>query len=248
MTTEIATKPEDEQREDAMKERVDRIQGAITDVLAPNLNSVTFMAVVLKQVRANLDLMDCPASSLMMAVHTCAQLGLTPGPELGLAYLIPFAKRVTVQIGYKGWVELAMRSPKVKVISAGVVYQDELDQGLFSATLMPADVHHGISFGTVNRGHDQLRVAYAMAELTSGAKVLVVLDRHQVEAHKAKAQGTGKASSPWKVHTDKMWRKTAIKDLLAGGLVPIVSEMAIAMQVDQGDEIAPDVTYTEPGQ
>ena len=50
---------------------------------------------------------ECSVSSLYRCAISCAELGLEPGGILGHAYLIPYAGEATLQIGYRGMMELA---------------------------------------------------------------------------------------------------------------------------------------------
>ena len=66
-----------------------------------------------------------------------AQLGLEPNTALGLAYLIPYEvkgiNKVQFQIGYKGLLELANRSGKLKTLYAHEVRENDefdIDYGL----------------------------------------------------------------------------------------------------------------------
>lgn len=72
-------------------------------------------------------LMDCTPISLFAACIQAGQLGLTIGGPTGEAYLLPFnnrksgVKEATLVPGYKGYVQLAYRSGKIRRLSPGVV-------------------------------------------------------------------------------------------------------------------------------
>src|SRR5512145_661767 len=57
-------------------------------------------------------LLDCNPRSFLGAVIQCAQLGLEPG-VLGMAYLVPFGKEVTLIPGYRGMLALARSSREI---------------------------------------------------------------------------------------------------------------------------------------
>ena len=82
-------------------------------------------------VRANPALGACTPQSLLGALMTCAQLGLEPGP-LQHVYFIPRrnarlnADEVNFQIGYKGYIQLAIRSGQYRRINVIALKEGEL--------------------------------------------------------------------------------------------------------------------------
>jgi recombinational DNA repair protein RecT len=70
-------------------------------------------------------LLECNIKSLFGAVLLSAELGLKPNTPDGLAYILPYGKEAQFQIGYKGLIEIAMRSDQVKQIYGGAIYENE---------------------------------------------------------------------------------------------------------------------------
>lgn len=76
-------------------------------------------------------LMDCTPISLFAACIQAGQLGLTIGGPTGEAYLLPFnnkhkgVKEATLVPGYRGYVQLAYRSGKIRRFSPGVVREGD---------------------------------------------------------------------------------------------------------------------------
>ena len=80
-------------------------------------------------------LQNCPANEVMMEALKAATLKLPINKNLGFAYIIPFNKNELVngnwikkqhpqfQIGYKGFIQLAMRTEQYKTINSNVVYE-----------------------------------------------------------------------------------------------------------------------------
>lgn len=181
-----------------------------------------FLAEVRVAVARAPGLLDCDRVSVIDALTTCAQLGLSPSGRLGSAWLIPFKTRCTLVIGYRGLIDLAYRSGEVVSIGAQVVYENE-----------PFDVVEGFDI-TINK-HDRdvddpgaLRAVYAWAEMRGGYKVRVLMWRREVLAIKARAPGAAKTDSPWHTHEPEQWKKTALRRL--GKLIPLSPQKAQGLQ------------------
>ncbi|MCP4915291.1 MAG: hypothetical protein GY913_00060, partial [Proteobacteria bacterium] len=61
----------------------------------------------------------------------------------------------------------------------------------------------------------------------------------------AAAHAPDRAASPWRTHTAEMWRKTAIKRVLGGGLVPLSRESVRALEID-ATEVEDAVVVEQP--
>ncbi|CAM5244876.1 hypothetical protein LSPH24S_06379 [Lysinibacillus sphaericus] len=81
--------------------------------------------IALTAVRATPKLLECDQMSFLAALMQSAQLGVEPNTGLGQAYLIPYGKQVQFQLGYKGLIDLAVRSGQYKAIYAHEVYKED---------------------------------------------------------------------------------------------------------------------------
>lgn len=162
---------------------------------------------------------QCNPTSVALCLLLCARLGFEPGSPLGHVYLIPYGGVLTPIVGYKGLLELLRRSAEVQHIEAGVVYQDELDRGLFTARFAPAEINHAWALD-VDRSDEKLVAAYCSVVLTNGARQQTILDRKQIEARR----GRGHDGPAWRTDYAAMARKCPIRALLASGLVPLSAD------------------------
>ena len=188
-------------------------------------------------------LADCSAQSFAAAIMQCAMLGLEPGGKMGYVHLIPRGGHVTVQIGYKGWAELARRSGKVAGLNAGVFYHDDIERGLFRASNEPAEIVHQWAHD-VKKTDDELAGAWAVAKMRDGSQIQVILTRSDIQKRMSKAMSGGK-SGPWRDDFAAMARKSAIKALLTGGLVDLSEELIEAVNTEP-DEHAVVEVINEP--
>lgn len=85
-----------------------------------------FGAALVQIVKQSLQLQKCDANSVIGAALTAAALDLSVDPNLGEAHIIPYGDQAQFQIGFKGFIQLAMRSGEYKAFGSTIVYDGEL--------------------------------------------------------------------------------------------------------------------------
>ena len=225
-----------------LRQVIDQVRPRMMEITPKGCSAERIAGVVLSEVQRNPKLLDCSMGSFATALMECARLGLEPCSTRGHVYLIPRSGQVTVQVGYKGLAEMAMRNGKVKSIIANVFYASEVDSGAFAASLCPASISHKWS---ADVDKSQIAGAYAQAVLTTGQTIQVILDSADIDRRKKKAMGGGK-SGPWKDDLEAMARKSAIKALLTGGLVPLTADDVIMLDEPDEPAHAPAPAVEEP--
>lgn len=91
-------------------------QNLINSTLGDPERAKRFVASVSSAVGANPDLQDCDARSIITAALLGESLNLSPSPQLGQYYMVPFKNKRTGDakaqfvLGYKGYIQLALRS------------------------------------------------------------------------------------------------------------------------------------------
>lgn len=209
----------------------DQALAEIKRVATAHMNPERMARIVLSSLRQNPKLGECDPLSLLGALMTCAQMGLEPATPLGHAYLVPFANKVTLILGYKGYLDLARRNKSVVSVHADVHYSD--------------DAEFECSYGSGGRLRHRpgpkkgtLLGAYVYVRLTDGEaytymtldEIISIRDRSQGWQSAVKFGKT--ALNPWTTHLDMMARKTAIRRLAQGGEMPMTTELALASTVD----------------
>lgn len=185
----------------------------------------------------------------VIAFFTLAtQLGLEPGSARGFLYGVPFRKQgkpiITPIVGYRGYCELARRSQEIRYINAGVFYQDEVQGGLVKATIEPPTLEHTWDPTLdVDRGDDKLAGAYAVAQMTGGGRAQLIMTRAQLLEVRAMSKGR-RDDAPWNSHFPAMCRKTVLRRLLSGGLVPLALDVLHALDAEPARESV-DVAFVE---
>jgi len=190
------------------------------------------MAIFLISDRA---LQQCDQLSLFLGIAGCAKLGLEPDPNMGQAYLVPYAGKAKLIIGYKGFIELARRSGIVSGIRASVVYtNDEFD---YDAGLVEKLTHR--PYWMLKKDDPgEMFAAYCVAELNGAIKPQVcVMPASEILKIKKQALANKKniADSPWTKHEPEMWKKTVIKR--GSKLWPQSPQVAAAVRMDERGEM-----------
>ena len=187
-----------------------------------------FTRIALSALNTTPKLKECTPMSFLSALMNAAQLGLEPNSPLGQAYLIPFKNKggygVQFQIGYKGLLDLAYRSPQLQTVQAHCVYEN--DTFSYELGLHPQLVHKP---AMENRG--ELRCVYAMFRLQNGGFGFEVMSKTAIEAHaKQYSKAYDTSYSPWKTDFESMAKKTVIKQVLK--YAPMRTDYVHAVNVD----------------
>lgn len=190
-----------------------------------------FMSSIINVVNGNTDLVECDPNTVLGSAAVAASLDLPIDPNLGFSYIIPYnvkvngryIKKAQFQMGYKGFVQLAMRTGAYKTISATEIYEGEITH--FNR------VTSDIEFGEAK---SQKVVGYiAYFRLLNGFEKYLYMSKEEVEKHAKTYSKTYESEyGIWKKNFDSMATKTVLKMLLSKyGMLSI--EMNNAMVNDQ---------------
>jgi recombination protein RecT len=192
-----------------LRQSLDRSIPQLERALPDGMDALRFARIAMTAIQTKPQLLQCDPRTVLGAVFEAAQKGLSLDDVLGEAYLIP--RRVkgnwtaVFQIGYKGWLKLAWRSGKVAGIACEAVCEnDSFDYSLGSDTWVKHMKH------PTNRGH--VMYAYALIRLVTGAAVLKVLTRSEIDKHREASQRS--QGGPWDTHYDRMAEKTVLMEAL----------------------------------
>ena len=192
--------------------------------------SAPFIASVMEIYSSDSTLMNCNPSMVIAEALKAAILKLPIIKSLGFAYIVPF-KRGEAYIptfipGYKGYIQLAMRTGQYKTINADKVYEGELQV----VNKLTGEINFG---GT--RKNDTIVGYFAYFELLNGFSKTYYVTKTDILAHAKKySKSYNSQSSPWKTEEDAMSLKTVIRHLLSHyGYLSV--EMMHAMADDNED-------------
>ena len=111
-------------KNDAVKNQINSIIGG--------KNGQRFISSIVSAVGNNSTLQECENSSIVSAALLGESLNLSPSPQLGQYYMVPFndnktGKKVAqFQLGYKGYIQLAIRSGQYKKLNVLAIKEGEL--------------------------------------------------------------------------------------------------------------------------
>lgn len=152
-------------------------------------------------------LRHCEAPSILGAALTAAQLQLPLTKTQGCAYILPYGNQAQFQIGYKGWIQIALRTHQYKTINAIPVYNGQL----ISAN--PLTGHYDFDWSTPAEGKP---IGYAaFFELNDGFSKILYCTRAEIERHAKRYSKTyAHGGGAWATNFDEMALKTVLSKLL----------------------------------
>lgn len=230
---------------DAVKKQINQVVGG--------KNGTRFISSIVSAVQSTPALQECTSPSIVNAALLGEALNLSPSPQLGQFYMVPFdnkkkgCKEAQFQLGYKGYIQLAIRSGYYKKLNVIAIKQGELvhynplDEEI-EVNLIEDDI---IREETATEGY------YAMFEYENGFKKTLYWSKKKMLAHAEKysfafyKNGGGKAlelleqnkipekdlwkySSFWFKDFDGMAMKTMLRQLISKwGIMSIDLQTAI---------------------
>ena len=194
----------------------------------------SFISSILTIVKGNSKLQECSPNSVLAAAGIAAALKLPINPSLGLAYIVPYKGQAQFQMGYRGFIQLAMRSGQYRTLNAGAVCEGQIAEIDFVT-------------GEIVRGEkisDNVVGYVAFMELINGFRKSLYMSNEELQAHAEKYSQSyaydlrsGKRTSVWSTNFPAMAKKTVLKRLLSTfGIISIDQQsldLATALQTDQ---------------
>ena len=171
---------------------------------APSWVSPTFANQVLAAVdmeRAKSEkLSACDDLSVIESAAQCAQLGLIPSTITGHAYLVPYGKKCTLIIGYKGLITLLCRNKDIQSVHARIVREGDT-----------FETEYGTDEKIVHipnlKDRKPITHVYAIITYKSGLKQFEIMTKEEIDIIKTKS----KSQYIWKDHYEAMALKTVIR-------------------------------------
>lgn len=191
-----------------------------------------FLSSVLTLANSDEKIRDLDPIKLYNTCLMAAALKLPFNSNLGHAYIIPYKGEPQLQIGWKGFVQLAQRSGQFKTIGVNAVHDNEI-AGIDGMT-------GEIMFDFKLPGEKSGKIVGYMAyfRLLNGFEKSYYMTMDELQKHGKKYSQTFKKNfGVWADNFDAMAQKTVIK-LLLNKFAPlsINSDLAKAIEVDQADD------------
>lgn len=203
-------------------------------------NSGAFAASIIDLYNTDTYLQACDPRAVFGECLKAASLKLPVNKQLGFAYIVPYkSKGVSLpqfQIGYKGLIQLAMRTGAYKHINAGEVYEGEFK----GSDKLTGEID--ISGEAVS---DKIIGYFAYIETTNGFKKAMYWNKEKVKAHaKRYSKSYNSQSSAWASNFDEMATKTVLRNMLSHyGYMSV--EMATDFEAEDNAGAAAEVMQEE---
>ena len=194
----------------------------------------SFISSILTIFNSNQKLRECNPHSILTAAGIAAALKLPINPSLSFAHIVPYKGTAQFQMGWRGYVQLAMRSGQYRTLNSGAVREGQI-----------ADID--FVTGEIIRGEkisDTVVGYLAYMELLNGFYKSLYMSVEELQAHAEKYSQSyahdihsGRKTSVWSTNFDAMAKKTVLKKLLSNfGVISIDQQsaaLATALQADQ---------------
>ena len=214
----------------------------VQDLLSTTMkdNASSFSASLIDIYTNESSLQECAPNLVINEALKAASLKLPISKGLGFAYIIAYKGKPQFQIGYRGYLQLAIRSGLYDTINADVVYEGELTS---------SDKLRGTFKFDGQRKSDKVIGYFAHIELKNGFSKTLFMTKEQVTAHAKKYSKTFSSDySPWKTDFDAMGIKTVLKNLVNHyGTLSVEMQSAFESEVDEeitANANTQDITFT----
>lgn len=145
-----------------------------------------FVTAIVSAVNVNPALQQCTNKSIVSGALLGESLKLPPSPQLGYYYLVPYndtktdTKVAQFQLGYKGYIQLAIRSGQYKKLNVLAIKEGELE----AFDPMNEEIKVNLMIDKWDEREESPTIGYyAMFELTNGFKKSIYWSKKQMIAH-----------------------------------------------------------------
>ncbi len=186
-----------------------------------------FIASIASLVTSNAKIAVCDQKSILSSCLIAASLDLPINQNLGFAYIIPYKDQAQFQMGYKGFIQLALRSNQFRLINVSEVKTGELIEN--------NRLTGELKFEWIAENRDQAQtIGYvAYFELTNGFSKQLYMTTEQLKKHGVRfSQTFKKGYGLWSDDFDSMAKKTVLK-LLISKFAPMTTDIQKAVLADQ---------------
>lgn len=212
------------------------VQEQFKNALAENAPS--FVASIVDLFNSDPYLQNCEPKQVVMEALKAAVLKLPLVKSLGFAYLVPYKKDGKLvpqfQIGYKGLIQLAMRTGQYRIINADVVYEGEYKSknkltGEFDLSGEPTS--------------DKIIGYFAHFEMLNGFSKTLYMTKERVTEHAKKySKSYAVKGGPWEKEFDAMAIKTVLRGLLGHwGFLSVEMMNAMDDDTDAQDRVHDEI-------
>jgi len=219
-------------------EIMERFQEAIGEQRA-----ASYISSVLLAVTQNTQLQACEPQSIAISAMRAATLRLSCDPATGQAHLVPFKGKATLIVGYKGMIQMALRTGKYRYLHVYPICEgQEITEDWKTG-------HHSLNG---KKTSDRIIGHLLSFALVTGFEKTVYMTVDEIHEHARKhSKSYNYKDSPWKTHPYEMEQKTLVRlglgkwgyfdphDVTAMGQADeVVEEMPVDVTVEEAPEMS----------
>ena len=211
----------------------DMYKNLINQTLGDKDRVTRFIASISSAVATNQALQECDAGTILSGALLGESLNLSPSPQLGQYYLVPFNdskkgyKVAQFQLGYKGYIQLAIRSGQYKKLNVLAIKKGEL----VKYDPLNEEIEVNLIEDEEERENAETIGYYAMFEYTNGFRKSLYWSKSKMEKHAlkySKGYAAHKGYTFWEKDFDGMAYKTMLRQLISKwGIMSIDMQQAV---------------------
>ena len=195
------------------------VQKKVNDIIGDEKRGARFITGIVSAVNNNPQLKECANDSILSGALLGESLNLSPSPQLGNYYLVPFndktrGKVAQFQLGYKGYIQLAIRSGQYKKLNVLAIKEGEL----IKYDPLNEEIEVQLIDDEEKRESAKTIGYYAMFEYTNGFRKTMYWSKTKMEKHAlqySKGYQAKKGYTFWEKDFDAMAYKTMLRQLIS---------------------------------
>ena len=195
-----------------------KVQNLINNTLKDPKRSARFVAALSSAVATNPSLQKCEPNSIITAALLGESLNLSPSPQLGQYYIVPYwnsKEKVFTgqyQMGYKGYIQLAIRSGQYKRLNVVAIKEGEL----INYDPLNEEIEVNLIKNEYEREKAKTIGYYAMFEYVNGFRKAIYWSFDKMLAHADKYSQAFSAEPTTKTINNRTYQLVSYKDYAEG--------------------------------
>lgn len=221
-----------------LEQSIRKFERNFIEALPKHIPADRFIRTAISTISKNPKIAECKKITILSSFMQAAQLGLEVNTPLQHSSIIPYKDKdgnyeAQFQIMYQGYIELALRSPKLSAIEAREVYENDEFEIVYG---LDSNVTHK---PTIRGNRGKLIGAYAIAKLIDGKQIFEWMNEEDIEKVRAVSKTAKRSDSPWNTFPASMYRKSVIKRLakyLPLAIDEYLARLGKAIEIDNNYE------------
>lgn len=188
------------------------VMSGLTKTLGSEIKKSEFVSAVISAVQTNNSLQKCDFNSIINAALLGQSLKLAHSPQLGQYYMVPYGGKAQFQLGYKGYIQLAIRTGAYEKLNVLAIKEGEL----IKYNPLDEEIEVNLIEDEELRENTPTIGYYAMFKYNKehgGLKKAMYWSKSKMEKHARKYSKT--YDSFWGKDFDSMAYKTMLRQLIS---------------------------------